>query len=128
MYSILGAIVAVAVFVVSWFLGGLAMKFVDDLRGLGDSVLQGLFREFLVPGVAAYFGNWLAATLVPKSSASHVFYAFSVMVVAALSFFVATYVLLADAIDPVATQIAIMLSLTVPAGLVGAYIYARPRL
>ena len=79
MYSALAAIVAVGIFVVTWYLGGEVARFLDRLRrGLGNSWVQLIFRELLVPGVAGYFGNHLAARWFTKSRVWHVFYVFVV--------------------------------------------------
>lgn len=48
--SLLGIVVAIPLFVVTWFLGYALFARFDHVRGLGNAKLQALFREMLVPG------------------------------------------------------------------------------
>jgi len=72
-YSILGTVLSLCVFAGLWVLGYMAFTVLDQLRGLGDSVLQMIFRELFVPGAAGYLGNSLAAAWLPKSKVKFFF-------------------------------------------------------
>jgi hypothetical protein len=74
MYSVLGTVLSLCVFAGVWVLGYMAFTLFDQLRGLGHSRFQMLFRELFVPGVAGYLGNSIAAAWLPKSKVKFVFY------------------------------------------------------
>jgi hypothetical protein len=77
MASMGGVVLAGIVFVVVWFVGGILFGLLDQLRGLGDSRLQEVFRTLLVPGAGGYFAMAAVGRWLPSASIRGVFFGFS---------------------------------------------------
>ena len=126
-YSILGAILALAVFVAGWLIGFAAFTILDDVRGLGNSWVQEIFRELVVPLAAGYLSNFLAAEWVRTSDAKIVFYIFSVTLALVAGVNVGVVLPIATRIGETPISLAFIL-VTYIAGIAGAYIFVRDRL
>jgi hypothetical protein len=75
--SIWGVIVAIMIFILVWIVGGVAMYFFDMARGLGDSMLQTVFRELFIPGVGGFAAMHAVLTWVERASVKVAFFGFS---------------------------------------------------
>ena len=126
MYSILGTVLSLCVFAGVWVLGYAAFTVFDQLRGL-DSPLQMLFRELIVPGAAGYLGNSIAAALLPKSKVKFIFYAFASVLLVAAGLSIWFVLPFAERIGELTFSV-VWGQLTILAGVVGAYVFARDHL
>ena len=127
MYSIFGTLLAVGVFAGAWLIGYPLFTMFDQIRGLGGSALQSVFRELVVPGAAGYFGNYLAATWIERSRPKAVFYMFAFILVVAAAFNLALLLPIADRIEETTASV-VAATITILMGIGGAYFFARSHL
>ena len=86
-----------------------------------------IFRELFVPGAAGYLSNSLAAAWLPKSKVKFVFYAFASVLLVAAGLSIWFVLPFAERIGELTFSV-VGGQLTILAGVVGAYVFARAHL
>jgi hypothetical protein len=122
MHSLLAALLAAALMITGWYGGTEAMHLIGRLRGLSDLVLQGMFREFVIPGVAAYIGSYCASRWVAKSNPWNAFCVLSFALVGFLAYFASTALTSRHVETALATG---FVFITILSYIIGAYMFAR---
>ena len=78
--SLLGLVLAVAVFLVIWVVGAFLFTLLDHIRGIGNDKLQAVFREIVVPGIAGFAAMAVVQSWIESASHRFVFFGFSAII------------------------------------------------
>ena len=68
---------SVFIFVIAWIVGGILFNMFDNFRGLGDSKLQAVFRELVVPIIGGYLAVSLSASWFGAANGRFLFFGFA---------------------------------------------------
>ena len=125
--SVAGTVLVVVVFFGTWFVGGLLFHLLDQLRGLGDSRAQAVFRTLVVPGASGYLAIASAKRWIPSASVRGVFWGCVGLVVAFLGLYI-SFLLSPTRRDDLTFWEGASPIVLLAIGVFGGYMSAKPQL
>ena len=123
-FTLVGVLVAIAVFASVWIVGGTLFGLWDNLRGLRDDKFQALFRELVVPGLGGYAAMVVVGFWLQKANTRFVFFGFATVVLILVGVYVGF-------VGPLAKEIGTDMwgvfldAVSLSAAVVGAYIHVK---
>ena len=125
--SLVGIILAIIIFIVVSTLGYIIFTLFDDVRGLGESKLQAVFREIVCPTVGGFAAMYFTVSWLKNINLRILFYGFAVMLVVYAVFYLGVVVPVAKEIE-VSVWDTILALLSILAGGFGAYYCVSDRI